>query len=398
MHKERNEAAFIALFKETCRLGLGYALAAPLSETDGKVLAAAIFEQTGLVVGAKSLKNYSFYVLNPAEGKRENPSVATLDTLARFVLHAPATDEVQRKNNESHYPYWFRYRNGSADTQDAPVAAAPPARRLAPKAHLLLAALVPLVAVGLWQGLQLWLAAGATDFTDSFTRAETDSLRARGWAVQHLDAAWWSKRVTQPSQLTLYTLPGDNWPAAGHPAAIKNLLVRRVNADCFSAEVHFRNFFPTHNWQQAGLLLSENEAFTGKMIRLSLSYNDYFGGYTHPPEIIIQGISSTEADSRSKPEEFAHVPLFTLQRPSDPLVAANLGKSALKIEKKGRHFRFLYTAGSMESFAFKEAASGTFSIEPRYVALFAIQGFAPTRHIAPVNVDLVSIITLPCEK
>ncbi len=153
-----------------------------------------------------------------------------------------------------------------------------------------------------------------------------------------------------------------------------------------------------YNWQQAGILLAENEDFTGKVIRLSISYNDYFGGYAHSPEIVVQGISSTEADRRSKPEEFAHVPLLTLQRPGDPLVANNLRKSALKIEKKGQRIRFLYAMGSMESFAFKEAASGNFTIEPRYVALFAIQGFAPASHVAPVPVNAFSLLALPCEE
>ncbi len=401
MRRASDEAAFITLFKETCRVGLGHPLVAPLSETDSKALAAAIFEQTGLVVGGKSLKNYSFYVLNGAEGKKENPSVATLDTLARFVLRVPFTDEVQRKTNESHYPYWFQYRNRLAAAPTAPTAPEPAvatARRRAPKKLVLLAALVGLVALGLWQGSRLWPPAVPADFTDAFASIAPDSLRARGWAVHHPDTTWWRKRSAQPGCLTLYTLPGDNWPAATRPAAIKNLLVRRIPAGCFSTEIHFRNFFPEHNWQQAGLLLSENDTFTGKVIRLSLSYNDYFGGYPHSPEILVQGISSTEADSRSKPEEFVHVSLFALQHRGDSLVAANLRKSALKIEKKGRHFRFLYTTGATESFAFKEVSSGDFAIEPRYVALFAIQGFAPETHIAPVFVDFFGLVKLSCEE
>ena len=212
--------------------------------------------------------------------------------------------------------------------------------------------------------------------------------------MQRPAAAWWRKSGAEPGHLTLYTLPGDNWPAA--PAALKNLLVRQVAAECFSTEIHLSNFFPAHNWQQAGLLLSENSTFTGKMLRVSLSYNDYFGGYARPPEILIQGLSANDAAGRSKPEEFAHVSLFTLRQPGDQLVADNLRKSALKIEKQGRRFRFLYATGAMESFASKEAASGTFALEPRYVAVFATQGAAPMSHILPVYVDSFSLTKLTC--
>ncbi|HEV8084155.1 MAG TPA: hypothetical protein VGP55_13190 [Chitinophagaceae bacterium] len=34
-----------------------------------------------------------------------------MDTFARYVLKAPYIDEVKRKDTESHYPYWFQYRN-----------------------------------------------------------------------------------------------------------------------------------------------------------------------------------------------------------------------------------------------------------------------------------------------
>ena len=399
MHPDRNDAAFIALFKEACQVGLGADLQVPLTETDSRVLAAAILEQTGLVVGSKSLKNYSLYALGRAEGKKENPSAATLDTLARFVLRAPYTDEGQRKTHESHYPYWFQYRSRHTAEPTAPaLAPAGPARTPRLLRSLLLVAGGVLVGLGLWQGRRLLPSSAPADFLDSFTNTTADSLRSRGWAVQQPDSAWWPQHAARPGYLTLYTLPGDSWPTAAHPAALPNLLVRRIGADCFSAELHFDHFFPTHNWQQAGLLLSENAAFTGKLLRLSLSYNDYFGGYAHPPEILIQGLSSTEADSRSKPEEFVHRPLFALQQRGDSLVAANLGKSALKIEKKGRRFRFLYATGSMESFAFTEAASGTFTIEPHYVALFASQGFAPATHITPVYLDSFSLVKLPCEE
>ena len=105
-----DSSAFITLFKEACQKCFGHPLNAMLSETERKFLSEKIFDQTGLVIGPKSIKNYSSFVNAGGNDKTENPSVATLDTLARYVLNAPYTDEIQRKNKESHYPYWFQYK------------------------------------------------------------------------------------------------------------------------------------------------------------------------------------------------------------------------------------------------------------------------------------------------
>src|SRR5882757_4435341 len=102
--------AFVHLFKEACLKSYGYPLENPLTETESKLLHNEIFDRTGLVVGWKSLKNYSFFVLSDFPDKQENPSVATLDTLSRYVLDAPETTEAERKEKEGHYPYWYRYR------------------------------------------------------------------------------------------------------------------------------------------------------------------------------------------------------------------------------------------------------------------------------------------------
>src|ERR1700761_1945789 len=102
--------AFAALFKEAYLKCFGQALENPVSETESKLLCNQVLEQTGLSIGWKSVKNYSFFVIDPNSVKSENPSIATLDTLARYVLRAPYTTEIKRKNDESHYPYWFLYK------------------------------------------------------------------------------------------------------------------------------------------------------------------------------------------------------------------------------------------------------------------------------------------------
>ncbi|HMH20338.1 MAG TPA: hypothetical protein VK563_01110, partial [Puia sp.] len=99
---------FARLFNEAFVNCFGHAIKNPLTETESKIFCNKILEQTGLSIGWKSVKNYSFFILDKA-GSKENPSVATLDTLARYVLGAPYTTEIQRKNDESHFPYWFLY-------------------------------------------------------------------------------------------------------------------------------------------------------------------------------------------------------------------------------------------------------------------------------------------------
>src|SRR5258705_477096 len=98
--KDLNDTIFRQLFKDACEKCFGHSLTGSLSEADSKLLSNKILEQTGLVIGVKSMKNYSQYLLHE-KIKDENPSIATLDTLARYVLDAPYTDEIKRKENES---------------------------------------------------------------------------------------------------------------------------------------------------------------------------------------------------------------------------------------------------------------------------------------------------------
>jgi hypothetical protein len=78
------------------------------------------------------------------------------------------------------------------------------------------------------------------------------------------------------------------------------------------------------------------------------------------------------------------------------LVAQNMQRSALKIEKKGNHFRFLYSMGSRENFAFKEALSKDLDIEPKYIGIFALQGFVDKPQPIPAHIKYFSIMDTPC--
>lgn len=232
-------------------------------------------------------------------------------------------------------------------------------------------------------------------FTDNFNSVSIDSLVRKGWILKSPDSTWWNKRNEKPGHLALYTLQGDNWALGKNRAGIKNLMLRKVTSDCFMVEIHLTNFIPKQNWQQAGLLLSEDSTFNGKMLRLSISYNDFFGGFVKPPEIVIQAISSTESGLQSKPEEIAHLSLFNIEQGKKDLVENNLAESALKIEKKGNHFRFLY---STESFTFREVISGDFNIKPEYVGIFSIQGWANNANYIPAYFDSFKSASIDCDK
>src|ERR1700749_4096572 len=91
--------AFAALFREAYLKSFGQALENPVSETESKLLCNQVLDQTGLSIGWKSVKNYSFFIIDSKTAKSENPSVATLDTLARYVLKAPYTNEIKRKTD-----------------------------------------------------------------------------------------------------------------------------------------------------------------------------------------------------------------------------------------------------------------------------------------------------------
>ena len=109
---ESENPAFARLFEDAYRRCFSTAFTAPLTESESHRFSVEIAESTGLEIGWKSLKNYSHFLLGRTN-RVENPSIATLDTLARYVAGAPPTDEERRRTSERHYPYWVRTRRGS---------------------------------------------------------------------------------------------------------------------------------------------------------------------------------------------------------------------------------------------------------------------------------------------
>jgi hypothetical protein len=389
--KEVDFNVFDTLFREACLKCFGHPMTEQLTETESKLMYARILDDTGLVIGWKSIKNYSLFVSSPAVAKPENPSVATLDTLARYVMGAPYTTEPERKKAAGHYPYWYEYK--AKRVEQAARAVGRPERNKARVGLWFLnafwwrvvlgcvvAATVIVVAI-----VVLMRGVSGGGFTERFRDISADSLHSRGWWVEAPDTFYWKKRGETPGCLTLYTLRGDYWPDSVNRPMIRNLLLHRIDCDCWTAEVHLKDFVPAQNWQQAGILLMEDTGFTGKSMRVSIAYNDYNGVYPRSGTILVQAISSrgTKGD---KPEEFAH--LILLQTDSlrtQPLLYRTLTHAALRIEKQGDRFRILYADGIAETTSFKEVASYQFDFQPRYVGLFALRGYVDSSAAMPAR-------------
>jgi hypothetical protein len=382
-------SVFIALFKKAYEKCFGHPLSGPLTETESRLFSEKILDQTGLVIGAKSIKNYSSFVLGPANGKEENPSVATLDTFARFALNAPYTDEVQRKNKESHYPYWFQYRQQFQQPEKKPVRK----KRLGVIVVLVASVAAAVTASILFDPVR----EHKKDITDDFHELREDSLSARGWFVKAKDVEYWDRRSESAGHLTLFTLKGDNWPDSVNQPNIRNLLLRKNNSGCFVAEIHLSGFMPLQNWQQAGLLLLEDTSFAGKSLRLSLVYNDFYGGFPRSREIIIQAIISG-GKAADKPEEIVHQLLFKIDTTNEELVRQNLLHSALRIEKNRTSFRVLFANGSMPNSAFREILRRDIDMKPAFIGLFALKGFVDTSGVVPAQIDLFRYTATNCNR
>jgi hypothetical protein len=161
----------------------------------------------------------------------------------------------------------------------------------------------------------------------------------------------------------------------------------------FTLECHFDHFIPSQNWQQGGVLLSEDTGVSGRSLRISLAYNDYNGVYPRSGTILLQAILSRAGE---KPEEIAHVLLFSsdsLRR--NPALAQNLDHTALRVVVTGGELRILYADGILANTSFRQIASYPLPVEFRYVGLFASKGYVDSTKVMPVRFDYFS---LDCEK
>ncbi|MBK0380728.1 hypothetical protein [Mucilaginibacter segetis] len=383
--EEPDLTIFSNLYREAYTRCFGQLLTQPLTETEGKLFYQQILDQTGLTIGWRTLKNYSLFILDGT--RQDNPSIASMDTLARYVLKAPYTNEIERKDNEGHHPYWFMYRNRYLKNELLAV----PVR----KKYFWWPAIIALFLI--LTAFFIWIFRNRSfNIDENFADVTAAKLIQHGWQVKNKDERYWHKRDTIQGGITLFTLPGDNWPDGTHAPAIKNLLLTDLPNGCFITELQMQDFIPSGEWQQAGLLLMEDTTFNSPSIRISLAYNDFFGGFKRPKEVIVQAIYSPGGGR--KPEEFAHAAILTPDSSAvNPVLLSNLKHTALRIEKQGVNYRFLYAGGAAVNTAFKQLAARSFAVKPNYIGIFAIKGWVNTTKVAPVHIKRFLLQSVSCE-
>lgn len=396
---------FSGLFERAVEKCFGHSFSSALTETESKRFSDVILEATGLVVGWKTLKNYSIACLRGDAGS-ENPSTASLDSLARYVMNAPITTEPERKKASSPYEHWFRYKGaqagahansdqtntgtGESQYRGTPDNGKPQTARINQKrsqkrriirwvSATIFIILLTVVFITIKQ-------ANKKNFTDDFS--DTKQLEMRGWSIINPDIQFWNNRSINAGVLTLYTLFGDNWPDSLHPQpAIRNMLIREIKPGSYTVSMDLRKFLPLHRWEQAGMILLEDTSFHSKSLRISIAFNDNFGGYTRSPEILIQAIKSDLANSL-KPEEIVHHPLFVLDSISSrPAILSNFDYTSLQIRGKDGKMELLYAAGSESNSAYHQVATTTIDFVPKYIGIFAIKGLVSNKTITPVFID-----------
>lgn len=107
---------------------------------------------------------------------------------------------------------------------------------------------------------------------EDFKSLDVDSLKDRGWEIRHFDSKWFSRQLRDGKMLTLWTLPGDYWVKEGEPRQITNMLVRRVEGDCFSVTMKICDFHPSQVSQQIALFLFDEHQNPKNWVRLGFEY------------------------------------------------------------------------------------------------------------------------------
>jgi serine/threonine protein kinase len=158
------------------------------------------------------------------------------------------------------------------------VRAATGKRRIAWILGLVLVCAVPL---GMWLSRQV--AEGpstrAEAFVDEFDRVP-DPGSSDDYLVFHFDELLWNPKVRE-GFLTLWTHQGDTWNENKAGMKVRNVVAREYGTKRFEATVRLQDFWPTRNWQQAGLLVFADQ---DNYVRLTL-VSTFMRGLDPPQDV-----------------------------------------------------------------------------------------------------------------
>lgn len=199
-----------------------------------------------------------------------------------------------------------------------------------------------------------------TEFTDRFDSLSDTAMQRRGWLILNKDSVYWSKRNDGAQGLRLFTLP----PSTGS-GPFRDLLLRPLPYDCFSAEAQLDPSLPAEKGLSAGIVLLQDRTLQGKRLELALS-----------PDSTGRGVPGGEQpglrcswNHEEWPEDTSALALAEDTHPS--VIAA--GQSiVLRVEKSRQRFTLQYALLSGRTRRFRTLVVRKLAFSPRFVGLFAV--------------------------
>ena len=260
------EFANFKLLMQNVYFKASYSALKKLSETEANSLAVLIEERTGMTISGKTIINFINAILKDTPNKI-NPSLVSLDTLARYCLDIPRGSDQERKK-QNNYIYWYQYceqlRNGNYQTYEPSIQKEIPNNNIEEENPFLnknnkrrwIALFISLFFLILTLFL---MPQKTTNYTQNFDFSTPqqliDSLKRDGWIIIDEDSAFLYKQ-NRPGALTLYTLAGDYWVKPKEEPIIKNLLLKKINCgSCCEIIIKIDDFRPDCRHQQVAIMI-----------------------------------------------------------------------------------------------------------------------------------------------
>lgn len=352
-----------------------------ITESEAKIIAAAIHRSTGETISTKTLINY-FRAAYTGSWTGVNPSLLTLDILSRYCLDDNPVEQGHLDPIEG--SYWIRFkqltdspgRNESTFTLDTK-------KYNLNKKITLGAAILGLFCITFFyiffKNHRL-----SQDFFDDFSNVSMEYLESRGWKILFEDKVWLNKQESK-NHLTLYTLAGDYWVKAGEKQAVTNTLVRQLDhPNKFSVAINISQFCPIHSYQQAGIILFEKDLDPKRSLRITWGYNNQ-------GDLGIPGLNVTVIEMIGQ-QPITH---YYHEYISDYINQSNQyehpsGPLGLMIQ---------FNNNNISLYGYKESRLNTFTyvttfntnIKPRYCGVVAFHGWTDSRYM-PLHADTIPVL------